>query len=160
MNLANIMDAKPSAGVDGQRAALAAELAAAIIPVPDIAKRYNLTIPELKQLMTDPQFRHQVAEFKREWNSPLTAKERTRVKAALAVEDGLIEIYRIFHDPDIPPPVRLEAYRELVKLGDMAPKKEAEGPVGGGFSITINVPRAGDDTQAITLEGTAEGGDE
>lgn len=134
-------------------AALAAELATKLLPLAEILKRYGLTKDELKNKLADPQFKHMVTEFRREWHSPLSSRDRVKAKAALAVEDGLLELHRVFYDPDTNASVRLDAYKQLVQLADMQPKKEESGSTGGGFSVTINIPQANaSETKTVTLE--------
>jgi hypothetical protein len=142
------------------QAALAAELAAKLLPVEEILERYSKTPAQLKQLMADKQFRHMVAEFRREWNSPLSARDRVKVKSALAVEDGILELNRLFYDPDVTPNVRLDAYKQLVQLADMQPKRDDAGPATGGFSISINIPQPEGAPRQMTLEHSGDPYDE
>ena len=124
-----------------ETAALAAELATRLYPVADTLKRYSLTADQLKHLMADPQFRHQVTHYRREWSSPLSAKERVRMKSALAVEDGLVELYRLYHDVTAHPQARLDAFKQLVNLADMQPRQNAQTE---GTKFTLNIQLAGD----------------
>tara|TARA_R110000772_G_scaffold51809_4_gene118867 strand:+ start:560 stop:1018 length:459 start_codon:yes stop_codon:yes gene_type:complete len=134
---------------DQAHASLAAELATKLHPVKEILARHNVTSSELLVLMTDSQFKHMIREYRREWNSPLSARERVRMKSSLAVEDGLVELYRVFQDKDIQPNARMDAFKQLVGLADMQPKKEA-GELGPSFSLTLNL--GGDDASPITIE--------
>lgn len=134
------------------RAALAFEIAAGLTALPDILSRFKITKDHLKSLLKrDPQFRHQVTEYKREWLAPKNAKERIRFKAQLAAEDGLLELYSIFKDQDAGLTQRLEAYKQIVSLADVAPKKDAV-DTGSHFSITINLGES--PQEAITIAAT------
>jgi hypothetical protein len=144
MNLAHLNT------LDTPHAALAAELATKLLPLPEIIKRYDLTPAQLKDLLRDQQFRHMVNEFRREWHSPLSARERVRLKSSLAVEDGLIELYRIFKDLDYTPSARLDAFKQLVGLADMQPKKDAV-ESGPSFSLTLNL---GGESRTVTIDAT------
>jgi hypothetical protein len=155
-----LMQVPTNTSVEGKHAALAAELGARILPLPDILKRYNISAAELKVLLKDEQFRHMVADFRREWHSPMSARDRVRVKAALAVEDGLIDLHQLFLDPEITPSARLDAYKQLVQLADMQPKRDDVGGPSAGFSITINIPRENEPMKTITLDQEAEVVDE
>ncbi len=133
---------------DLSTAALAAELATRLYPVADTLKRFNLTADQLKHLMQDPQFRHQITEYRREWESPLSARERVRMKSALAVEDGLVELYRLYHDVTAHPQARLDAFKQLVNLADMQPKQNAQAE---GSKFTLNITLAGDADKPETV---------
>lgn len=140
-------------------AALAAELATRLYPVADTLKRYSLTKGQLRHLMGDKQFRHQVAEYRREWESPLSARERVRMKSALAVEDGLMELYRLYHDVTAHPQARLDAFKQLVNLADMQPKINAQAE---GTKFQLNITLAGDsgnpETVVVEAPGPIPGG--
>ncbi len=138
-----------------ETAALAAELATRLYPVADTLKRFGLTADQLKHLMTDPQFRHQITEYRREWDSPLSARERVKMKSALAVEDGLVELYRLYHDVSAHPQARLDAFKQLVSLADMQPKANAQAE---GSKFTLNITLAGQEKEEkLIIDGnTAE----
>ncbi len=125
-------------------AALAAELATRLYPVADTLRRYSITKAQLQHLMQDPQFRHQITEYRREWESPLSARERVRMKSALAVEDGLVELYRLYHDVSAHPQARLDAFKQLVNLADMQPKQNAQTE---GSKFTLNITLAGQEKE-------------
>lgn len=79
------------------------------------------------------------------------------MKAALAVEDGMLELYAIFKDRDKAPAPRLDAYKQFVALSGAMPSKE-EGERGGGFAITINVGKHAEGKtrdEHIVIEGEA-----
>lgn len=140
-------------------AALAAELATRLYPVVDTLKRYGLTKQQLQLLMRDAQFRHQVAEYRREWESPLSARERVKMKSALAVEDGLIGLYNLYHDATAHPQARLDAFKQLVSLADMQPKPNAQAE---GTKFQLNITLAGDtgkpETVVVESLGATDGG--
>jgi len=119
-------------------ASLAYELASDLIPPADIIERYRISAEDLRVLFKKEHFRNLLREYKLEWASPKNAKERVRVKAMLAVEDGLVDLYNIFKDGGLTAAARMEAYKQLTVLADAAPKKDAPAE-GGRVSITINL---------------------
>ena len=142
------------------RAHLAFELATGMTSVPDVLARYKIQKHHLKLLLKqDAQFRHQYNDYKREWGAPKNAKERLRLKAQLAAEDGLLTLYSMFNDPDIGATQRIEAYKQICTLADVAPKKDAV-PDGQRFSITINLGDGPQDRLTITQEPTHEEADQ
>jgi hypothetical protein len=138
------------------RAALAAELATRLLPVPEVMKRYNMTTAELTTLLADSQFKNMVRDFRREWESPMSARERVKLKSSLAVEDGIVELYRIFKDLDTVPAARIDAFKQLVGLADMQPKKEGA-EAGPAFSLTLNLGGTDEDiSKTITIDADAD----
>ena len=139
-----------------ETAALAAELATRLYPVEDTLKRFSLSKAQLQHLMRDSQFRHQVAHYRKEWSSPLSARERVKMKSALAVEDGLAELYRLYHDTTTHPQARLDAFKQLVSLADMQPKQNAQAE---GSKFTLNITLAGDTgrSESVVVEADTSG---
>lgn len=120
-------------------AALAAELGAKLLPTEEVLKRFSLTPTDLRHLLQDPQFRHMITDFRREWNSPMSAKDRIKLKALLMVEDNLMTLHQLFNNDLTNPTARLAAYDQMVKLADAAPKKEHDGGGGSNFHLTLNL---------------------
>lgn len=120
-------------------AALAAELGAKLLPTTEVMKRFSLTQADLARLLKDPQFRHMVADFRREWNSPMSAKDRIKVKTLLMVEDNLLTLHTIFNNVQTNPVARLSAFKQMVELADAAPAKQALDGGGGKFHLTLNL---------------------
>jgi hypothetical protein len=138
----------PNPNFDNIQASLAAELATKLLPLADIMERYSLDATQLRHLMADTQFKQMIVEYRREWNSPLSARERVRMKSALAVEDGIPELHNIFYNTETNPTARLAAYKQLVDLAEMQPRRE-DAPTGPAFSLTLNL---GGETAPLTLE--------
>ena len=139
-----------------QKAHLASEIASDLMELPDILERHRITQEHLGMLTQQTEFNQMLEEFTRDWKSPMNVKERIRLKAALAIEDGLIDMYQIFRNTDLAPAARLDAYKQLVTLSDTAPRRENEVGGGSGFSIVINVGRDGEkDVTPVVIEGQA-----
>jgi hypothetical protein len=113
-----------------------------IRPTRDVAADYGLTERELAaRIRNDRQFRQQIASYKAVWDAPTNARQRIQVKSAVLVEDALPALWNIMTDPDMHPSVRLDTHKHLAKLADVEPvPKDAGGPMGGGFSVVINLP--------------------
>ena len=138
----------PSLGINDLHASLAAELAVNLLPVPVVLKRFGMTRQELGHLLKDKSFKRMISQFKQEWENTSNSKERIRLKASLAVEEGLVEIFRIFKDVENAPTARLEAYKQLTQLADALPKKD-ELAVGPTFKLTMNL---GGDRLPVTID--------
>lgn len=138
---------------DNVQARLAYELAAKLRPAKDVFDQFGVSPAEAKALMANPQFQALYKEARAIWNSTDGTKSRIRAKAAMLVEDSLIEMYRMVHSVDTAPPAKIDAFKQIVAVADMAPKKEG-GVEGPAFSITLNL--GGEiPSQTLTLE-TAE----
>ena len=127
---------------------LAAEIGSGLLSTQDILDRYSLTPVQLRHIIQDSTFRSMVRDFKQSWNESLNAKERIRVKSQLAVEEALPIIYEIVLDPVLNPTARIDAFRRLVELADVAPRKDAPDS-GEKFIVNISVPNV---SESITIE--------
>lgn len=137
-------------------AQLALELATHLYEPVDVFRNHGLSKEDAKALLEDPQFRSMVREYRKLWNSPMNATERVRLKSAVMVEDGLLELHRIFHDQTLVPAVRLDAFKQAVGLSDLSPKQNAVS-TGERFSLTINMPSASAaEPRTLTIEATPE----
>lgn len=131
------------------------ELAMDLHEQKDVLKRHGVTQRHLKALMKSTEFLSQLEEYRREWEHPKNVKERIQMKAALAVEDGMLELYAIFKDRDKTLAGRLDAFKQFVQLSGSTPGKEADAG-GSGFAITINVGKhaeGGVREQHVVIEG-------
>jgi hypothetical protein len=142
---------------DFQKAHFASEIACDLGELDDILFRHQITREHLSLLTTQTEFNKMLEEFQREWASPMNVKERIRLKAALAAEDGLEDMYMIFKDGSMAPAARMEAYKQIVTLSDTAPKRDVNESGGNGFSITINVGKNTGESpaNALVIEGEA-----
>ena len=155
----SLTPAKPSIRSDKVKAQLAYELAANLMPASEVFKRFGINKGQAKLLLANPQFKTLYAEAKVIWNSSDSAKERLRAKATLMVEDGLLELWQMFHDNDIAPPSRLDAFKQIALVANVTPKGgEAAGDTGPKFSLTINIPRSPDhEAKTVTIDANALG---
>jgi hypothetical protein len=137
---------------------LATELAAGLTPLPEILKRFSLTPAKLKQLVADPHFQLLYAEAKAVWHGDANVRERVRAKAQALVEDSLLPVYGIIHNPDMAPATRLDGFSKLAKIADLEPRRDNDAGGGSSFQLTINIP--GEKEVTITHEeGAVDGRD-
>lgn len=152
----NDLAARPL-GLSEHDARLAWELTANILPLAEIMKRYDLTFDSLAEKRRDPVFRACLEDYGRAWNSSLSAQERIRIKAALLVEDGLLDIFRILKSSDSVAAAKLDAFTALSRAGDVGPSKKDSVSGGEKFSVTINLPNSAPVTiDATAIEGEAK----
>lgn len=149
----------PPATADQIKARLAYELAAQLMPSKDVFRRFGIDRQQAKAILASPQFRTLYQEAKVVWNSSDGTKERIRAKAGMMVEDSLLELYRLFHDSDIAPPSRLDAFKQIVQIANLGPPRAGENGAEAGpkFSLTINIPPSpGHAARSVTIDAPAE----
>jgi len=121
------------------------ELAAGMEDPDELARRYHLTDTGWANLKEDNNFQ-KVVEAKR---TELQKSGYTfRLKAALAAESLLDDIYLGAKDMDASLSAKLEAFKYLTKLGGLEPKEDKGAAQGTGFTIRIDL--SGDST-SITV---------
>lgn len=132
------------------KASIAIDLAAGIATSEEIRTKFGITEAQWEVMKRNPLFRSMVGEAVREIQGSINAKKRTQLKAAMALEDAIIILYKIANDREAPAASRVAAVSELSKLAGHG-AKEGEGKVASGFSVVINV---GGDTP-VTISGTS-----
>lgn len=119
------------------------ELAAGLEDPDHIAAKYHLNPDAWDNLRRDENFR-KVVDSKR---AELQKSGYTfRLKAALAAEDLLDEVYIGAKAPDASLSAKLESFKYLTKIAGLEPKEDKSIAQGPGFSIKIDL---GD--QSITI---------
>lgn len=129
---------------------IAWEIAAEIADVPTILTRYGITPQGFKNKLKDPMFRMAIREAKALWKSDLNVKERIRIKAAMLVEDSLLDVFAIIKNEQMPAASKLEAFEKLMKTADLAPKTAAQPATAAGFKVVIQM---GDASQEVRIDG-------
>ena len=122
------------------------ELAAGLEEPDHIATRYHYTAEAWESLKNDQNFM-KVVESKR---AELQKTGYTfRLKAALAAEDLLDEVYIGAKSIDASLSAKLEAFKYLTKIGNLEPKEDKQVATGPAFSIKIDLGGS-----SITIENT------
>jgi hypothetical protein len=83
-------------------------------------------------------------------NSDLSVKERIRLKSQVLVEDSLLEIFSILHNRDNAIPARLDAFKQLARVGEVDQPERGKGDAGNRFTVSINL---GDTIKPVVIEG-------
>jgi len=125
----------------GQLAKLARSIAMDLFPFEDILKTNQLSADERERVRENPDFTRLLTGYLHEWNSAENTAQRIRVKSQTAVEALLENIVADCLNPNHPLSQRMDAVRQLVRLGELEQKDKADIGGGGssGVSITINV---------------------
>lgn len=112
------------------------ELAAGLEEPDHIAEKYHINPDAWDAMRHDENFR-KVVDAKR---AELQKSGYTfRLKAALAAEDLLDEVYIGAKAPDASLSAKLESFKYLTKIAGLEPKEDKNMAVGPGFSISINL---------------------
>jgi len=120
-------------------AVLAMELASGLTPPSEIFSRHGFTDAEAKAMLMNPAFQRMLKEAKANWDSPMNAEERIRLKAKLALEELLIPHFQMAQNPDVPPPARTEALKTFERLSGMVSKEGAASGGQGGERFVVNI---------------------
>jgi len=128
--------------------ALARDLAQDLYTMDEIIEQYGLNRANVRKLLKSKSFKAMVTAARGEWASPGNAKSRAQLKAQLAIEEAIPDIYKIVTDSAEAAPARISAFSQLREVGkfEKAPAEQA-GSGGPGFSITINL---GDSTLNVS----------
>jgi hypothetical protein len=119
---------------------LARDLAMDLYTHEEIIDRHGLDAKTIRRLLKSKTFKAMVAAAKQEWESPGNAKTRAQLKAQLAVEEAIPDIYSIISDEKAPDPARVAAFAQLKEVGKFERQPADAGSGGGpGFSVIINL---------------------
>ena len=127
---------------------LARDLAQDLYTPDELIERHGLNQAMLRRLLRSKSFRAMVTAAKGEWAAPGNAKNRAQLKAQLAVEEAIPDLYTIIVDKEEAATARVSAFSQLREVGkfEKAPAEQA-GSGGPGFSVTINL---GDNTLKVS----------
>jgi len=111
-------------------AALANDLATGLQSPEEVFKRHGLSKDEGERLLNNTYFQDMIRQAKKDWESMDNVKKRLQAKAALALEEGLLDLYQILSNRKESAQARVAAAKELK---DIAKVESANaGTTGGG----------------------------
>lgn len=140
-------------------AQVAAEIAAGLSTPQEVCARYGISPEQWETMRVNPLFRDMVSAAIKEFKGDLNAKKRIALKAAIAAEDSLPELYAMVYDRTIPANARIDAHKQLSDLAEVGARasRNKEGPDSGeGFTLVINFPTGPRTVEAEPLR-TIEG---
>jgi|AntAceMinimDraft_5_1070358.scaffolds.fasta_scaffold19505_2 hypothetical protein len=106
-------------------------------PVHEVLAAEGISQQEYDAIKTNPTFTGYVTTYVNELTD---SGFSFAAKCRLLAEDLLKDSYQMAKDVDIPAAVRAKIVENLVKWGDLEPRKTVETQTGAGYSITINIP--------------------
>lgn len=143
---------------------LARDVAMQLAPGEYLAEQWGLTRQQWDVLRNSQTFIDMVRRATEELASSDGLAEKIRRKAALAVDNGLVDVVGIMTDPKASPNIRMTAFSELKELAGLTKNATQAGSAGvSGPIIQINFGEGKDgktitvgevDTPAVTQEGS------
>lgn len=129
-------------------AAVAMDLAMELHNRSTVWNRHGIDPLHGEAMLLDPFFKKMVESAKKEWQAVTNTKQRIRLKAQLAVEDSIADLYKLACDINSPGAARVSAFKELVNLSGTAVQQEGGGGVAGP---SVNIYLNGDSAPAVTI---------
>lgn len=121
---------------------LAREIAADLHPIDDILSRHSITMDVWERIKLNPRFQHILEQEQMAWESALNTHERSRLKAASAIEEWLPEAYAKMHDPLEPLNAKTEVAKLVASIAGMGRTGVNAADPGSKFTVTINIGQA------------------
>ena len=125
------------------------ELATGVEDPDSIARRYNFTDDEWKELQDNEWLRREVENAIAERNK--SGKTFT-TKAKVMAEKLIDHVFQKSLDPNVPLKDKVASLVAIAKLGNLEPEKTQKVEAGPGFSITITVPQAKEEVVITKVE--------
>lgn len=123
----------------------------AMRPIEDVIAAEAITMQEYLRISENPVFKKYVARFEADLNE---SGFSTRARAKLLMQALFPTMFHMAQDEDVPAAARVKIFENFAELADEKPKNGSGGPIGSGFSITINLPGSPTGTDnSITIEG-------
>jgi hypothetical protein len=135
----NIIRERELTEVDLSR--LAREVARKIKPLELILQQLQISPQQWDRIQQSPIFTTRMGEEAAIWSASTrsTVRERVSIKAAVMIEELLIEAVGIVQDPLIPGAARVQALRFIADMGELGEKAAVTDDSSGRVTININL---------------------
>lgn len=138
MNATLPVDNKES--LDTLMLSLARNMAMDMYDLEDILKQLEIPMVVFNKIKDHPRFISYLRSEKDAWNAATNTAERTKLKAAVVMEEYMKQAYLDLHEKKTPLNQRVELGKLLAKVAGMGETKPIAGSGGGvGFSLQINI---------------------
>ena len=131
--------AEASLDLSALSAHIAAELAAGLSDAAAVRERYGISLEQWDTLKKSPIFRDMLREAVHVMRGDLNAGNRITKKAEIVLEDAIPAYDGMIHDSNVPAQARIDAGKLLAQLAGRNTKEGAPAPMGGGFTLNINL---------------------
>lgn len=120
-------------------ARIAREIARDMKPLTLILESSNIDLDQFDRLQSSEFFQQRLIEEAQLWSgtTKIGLRERVSTKAALAIEELLLDAVSIVKDKDIPGAARVQALQFIAKLGHLGQEKITDDDGSGRVQINI-----------------------
>ena len=122
---------------------LAIDIARQIFPIPLLLIKYNITEKELEELYNTSVFKEIIKQATGEWNAASSTHKRTKLKAAVIVEQTLPTLLESMVNTRESLAERVRALDTVAKIAGLNSGEGSGGPVGSTFKLSINLNAGG-----------------
>jgi len=120
---------------------LAREIARQLKPLEMVLEQLQISPAAWEKIQTNPIFATRLGEEAAVWSisTRQNIRERVSTKAAVMIEELLLEAVGIVQDHEIPGAARIQALQFLAKMGDLGEKATLSDDGSGRVTININL---------------------
>lgn len=104
----------------------------------EILEAHRVDHDKWERIRTTERFQSMLRQAVVEWNAPMSAAERIKLKSLAIVELSLEEMYTQMHNDKEPLSSRVEVLKTVAKFGDVGIVSKEQGG-GDKFSVVINL---------------------
>lgn len=135
-------------------AKLAREIAMDVLPVQDLLTLNHISDEEWCRIQDDPKFQVMLKDMVLEWNSASNTRQRIKIKAQTAIEVLMDTLFREVIKGEAPLTQKVDAVRQLARLGELEGAQVGGGQAGDRVSIVINMGAPQAPAEPITIDVT------
>lgn len=130
----------PTDDLDALMRSVARDLAMGIYELADILKNRNIEMQNFMRWSGHTRFIEYLRSEKEAWTSATNTPERTKLKAAIVIEEFMAQAHAELHDRKTPLNQRVELAKLLAKITGLGePKNVGVGASGPAFQLQINI---------------------
>ena len=129
----------PSTDIAINFAKLAREIAMDVQPLDKLLTINEIDAGTWNMIQANPNFQSMLKDMVVEWNAASNARARIRVKSQTAVEMLLDTLIQEVFSGDAPLVQKVDAIRQIARLGELEAKEIGGGQAGDRVTITINM---------------------
>lgn len=139
------MTLPPSFDLETTMIKVARDLAIGIYDLATILKNNNVVVNDFEVWKLNPYFLNLLKSEREAWNAAENTAQRTKLKAAVVMEEFMIEAHAGLNDRKIALNHRVELGKLVARIAGLGETRQAPGGSGPGFSLNINIgPGIGD----------------
>lgn len=118
---------------------VARDLAIGIYDLPTILKNNSVNVNDFDVWKLNPRFLDLLRSEREAWGAAGNTADRTKLKAAVIMEEFMVEAYAGLHDRKIALNHRVELGKLVARIAGMGETRALNGAGGAAFSLNINI---------------------